>query len=85
MRFSRCSELQPDFMVLRLRDDYRKKGHPTPADVLLLIEVSDTTLRFDRGAKADPCARRSTVPFGPMPLPGSTMSVDLTGLLQGCR
>ena len=44
-------EVQPDIAVLRLRDDLYSSGHPGPADVLLLIEVSDTTLSYDRNVK----------------------------------
>lgn len=46
------TEPEPDVMVVRgsVRDyDHRK---PTPADVLLVIEVSDTTLGYDRHRKA---------------------------------
>jgi Uma2 family endonuclease len=43
---------QPDFAVLRLSADAYRKHVPTPADVLLLIEVSDSTQAFDLGAKA---------------------------------
>ena len=42
--------LFPDLSVLRLRPDYRRHL-PEPEDVLLLIEVSDSTLRRDREAK----------------------------------
>jgi len=42
---------QPDVAVLRLREDFYAEAHPTPGDVLLLIEVSDTTLRYDREVK----------------------------------
>ena len=42
--------LYPDLSVLRLRPDYRRHL-PEPEDVLLLIEVSDSTLRRDREAK----------------------------------
>jgi Uma2 family endonuclease len=34
-----------------------QKNHPTAEDVLLIIEVSDTTLRFDRDVKAGLYAR----------------------------
>jgi Uma2 family endonuclease len=51
------SEPQPDFALLRPREDAYRKGLPTAADVLLLIEVSDTTLAFDLGAKAKLYAR----------------------------
>jgi Uma2 family endonuclease len=43
---------QPDIMLLKPRDDYYTISHPTAADVLLIIEVADTTLAYDRGAKA---------------------------------
>lgn len=41
---------EPDIAVVRLRDDYHRE-RATPADVLLLIEVSDTSLEFDREVK----------------------------------
>jgi Uma2 family endonuclease len=48
---------QPDLALLRPRlDDYRTR-HPGPADVLLVIEVSDTTLRDDRRIKGPLYAR----------------------------
>ena len=45
------SELQPDILLLRPRDDFYAAGHPRVSDVLLLIEVADTTLRLDRRVK----------------------------------
>ena len=41
---------QPDIAVVRLRPDHYRE-RPTPADVLLLVEVSDTSLDFDREVK----------------------------------
>ncbi len=41
---------QPDIAVLRLRDNYQRE-RAAAADVLLLIEVSDSTLRYDREVK----------------------------------
>jgi Uma2 family endonuclease len=49
---SRHSEPQPDLALLRPRADEYRDRHPLAADVLLLIEVSDATLRFDREVKA---------------------------------
>lgn len=44
-------EPEPDVMVLPgIYDDY--EDVPLPSDVTLLVEVSDTTLRYDRGSKA---------------------------------
>ena len=44
---------QPDVTLLRPRDDFYSRQHRGPEDVLLLIEVSDTTLAYDRRVKAD--------------------------------
>jgi Uma2 family endonuclease len=43
--------------LLRRRVDYYRERHPTPADVLLLIEVADTTVVKDRTIKIPLYAR----------------------------
>jgi hypothetical protein len=45
------SEPQPDLLVVARKADRYAAAHPTPRDVLLLIEVSDTSLAYDRGRK----------------------------------
>jgi Uma2 family endonuclease len=45
------SETQPDVALLRPRADFYASGHPRPADVLLVIEVADTSIRYDREIK----------------------------------
>ena len=47
----RHAEPQPDLAVLRYRRDGYQAAHPGPADVLLLIEVADSSLDYDRGTK----------------------------------
>ncbi|MDQ2687642.1 MAG: Uma2 family endonuclease [Armatimonadota bacterium] len=48
---SLCSEPEPDVLVAPgKRDDYADH-HPTPAEAVLVVEVSDTSLRTDRGRK----------------------------------
>ncbi len=42
---------EPDVTVLKPSDDDYRFARPTPGDILLLIEVSDTSLRLDRGKK----------------------------------
>jgi Uma2 family endonuclease len=59
VRLDLHSEPQPDVAVLKARSDLYRKSHPTASDVLLLIEVSDTTLRFDLGAKLALYARQA--------------------------
>jgi Uma2 family endonuclease len=55
------SEPQPDVVVLKPRDDFYRNGHPKPEDVLLVIEVSDSTLAYDRQIKV-PLYARAGVP-----------------------
>lgn len=45
------SEPQPDLMLLRWRDDFYTSANPKADDVLLIIEVSDTTAQYDREVK----------------------------------
>lgn len=45
------SEPQPDLMLLAERADRYATGHPAPDEVLLLVEVADSTLDFDRRTK----------------------------------
>ena len=45
------TEPLPDVTVLRYREDFYAIDHPGPGDVLLLIEVADSSLRYDRGEK----------------------------------
>lgn len=45
------SEPEPDFMLLKPNDDFYSSHHPTADDVLLLIEVADTSLKFDQNQK----------------------------------
>ncbi len=45
------TEPQPDIAVLHVRQDYYAHAHPTTDDILILIEVADTTLTYDRNEK----------------------------------
>ena len=45
------SEPQPDLMLLEHRDDYYDFDHPSPDDVLLLVEVAASSLDYDRDTK----------------------------------
>jgi Uma2 family endonuclease len=51
VRLDDGSEPEPDVVVLKPRDDYYETAAPRPEDVLLLIEVADTSLRDDRDVK----------------------------------
>ncbi|MEH1909155.1 Uma2 family endonuclease [Nostoc sp.] len=45
------SEPEPDFAILQNRDDNYLSGHPQPADVLLVMEVSDSSLGYNQDVK----------------------------------
>lgn len=51
------SEPQPDLMLLKRRADFYSGKIPEAADVLLLIEVSDSSLAFDQSVKLSLYAR----------------------------
>lgn len=61
VRLSEDSLPQPDLALLRWRDDFYAMRHPGPEDVLLLVEVADTTLAYDRDVKV-PLYARASIP-----------------------
>ena len=52
VRLSDASEPQPDIAIILRRPEGYLAAHPTPADVLLIIEVADSSLEYDRNTKA---------------------------------
>jgi Uma2 family endonuclease len=57
VRLSQLSEPAPDVAVLAPRADFYRHEQPTGADTLLIIEVSDSTLRYNRDIKVPLYAR----------------------------
>lgn len=57
------SEPQPDLLLLRARAVSYSRELPTSEDVLLAVEVADTTVRFDRLVKARLYARAGIAEF----------------------
>lgn len=51
VQLSDWTEPQPDIVAFKPRSDFYEHKRPTPEDVLWLMEVSDTTLRFDLKVK----------------------------------
>jgi Uma2 family endonuclease len=51
VRLDAYNEPEPDLMILRSRGGGYRASHPSSADVLLLVEVSETSLAYDRGVK----------------------------------
>lgn len=61
IRIDDYSEPEPDISLLKPRADYYRKSHPTPSDVLLVIEVADTSADYDRDVKL-PLYARAGIP-----------------------
>lgn len=57
IELSEYSEPQPDLTLLKRRDDFYAQALPAAADVLVAIEVSDTTHEKDRNVKLPAYAR----------------------------
>ena len=51
IRISRHSEPQPDIAVVQVRKDRYTLSHPSPDEVLLVVEVSDSSLNDDLNVK----------------------------------
>lgn len=61
LRIDQHSEPQPDLMLLRPPWKRYSKAHPAPEDVFLLVEVSDSSLAYDRDKKL-PLYARAGIP-----------------------
>ena len=61
IRIDEYSEPQPDIALLKPRRDSYRRSHPTPPEVLLVIEVADTSGHYDRNVKL-PLHARAEIP-----------------------
>jgi Uma2 family endonuclease len=75
IRLDDFSEPQPDVALLRWRDDFYRHAHPTPADVLLVVEVADTTVETDRQVKIPLYARAGIPEVWLVNIPGERIEV----------
>jgi len=57
VRLDKYSEPEPDVVLLKPAPDDYAAHHPTPDDVLLLIEVADSSVSFDQNKKLPNYAR----------------------------
>jgi len=61
IRLDDFSEPQPDIALLKPRKDFYSKSHPKPEDVLVVVEVTDTSVDYDRNVKL-PLYARAGIP-----------------------
>lgn len=69
------SEPQPDVLLLRPRQDFYAGKIPDASDVLLLIEVSDSTLAFDQGTKRALYARHGVTEYWIVDVEGKNLHI----------
>ena len=72
------SEPQPDFTIRRPKADDYWAATPRPADVLLVIEVADSSLAYDRSVKRALYARHGIPEFWIVNLSGQEVEVCRT-------
>ena len=51
VKLNNNSEPQPDIALLQPREDFYAFAHPQPQDIFLIIEVADSTAKYDREVK----------------------------------
>jgi Uma2 family endonuclease len=61
VRLHDLSEAYPDIALLKPRDDFYAESHPMPSGVLLVIEVADSSVAYDREIKMALYARAGIV------------------------
>jgi Uma2 family endonuclease len=69
------NEPQPDIALLRPRPDRYRGALPTAADVMLLVEVADTTLKYEREIKLPTYARHGIVEVWLIDLNGGILEI----------
>jgi Uma2 family endonuclease len=52
VQLGRYRQPQPDFVLLRPRSDFYASRLPGPPDILLIIEIAESSLEYDREVKA---------------------------------
>lgn len=85
LRLGEYSEPGPDFTLLVPRPDFYASGHPSPEDVLLLVEVADSSLEYDREVKIPLYARAGIREVWLADLSAGTISIFRDPTADGYR
>lgn len=79
------SEPEPDLTLLRPRDDFYETANPTANDVLLLVEVADSTLSYDKQTKIPLYARHGIPEVWLINIPNNQVEIYLKPSFEGYR
>ena len=79
------NEPQPDLAILKPRADYYESQLPNAQDVFLLIEVTDSTLEYDRDAKIPTYAQFDIPEVWLVNIQINTLSIFLDPASKGYR
>jgi Uma2 family endonuclease len=83
IRLGEHSEPQPDLALLRRRPDFYAASHPGPQDILLVVEVADTSADYDREVKLPIYSRFSIPEVWLVDLQGERVDVFLEPSIAG--
>lgn len=83
IRLGERSEPQPDLALLCPRSDCYAQAHPGPEEVLLIVEVAETSGEIDREVKAPLYARAGILEVWLVSLAEGCVEIHRTPLLQG--
>ncbi len=75
VQLDRYSQPQPDLALLRPRADFYAHAHPQPADVMLIVEVAEASLDYDRDMKVPLYARHGIPEVWLLDVAGRCMTV----------
>jgi Uma2 family endonuclease len=75
VRLGDWSEPEPDIKILAWRDDFYAGAAPVAKDVLLLVEIADSSVEYDRRIKAPLYARHEIREYWLLDLPAKVLEV----------
>jgi Uma2 family endonuclease len=73
VRLNDWNEPEPDVVLLHPKEDFYASKHPGPDDIFLVVEVADSSLKFDLGTKARLYAETGVVEYWIVDIPNDCL------------
>ena len=73
VRLAADVEVYPDLALLKPRSDFYRNAHAGPDDVMLVVEVADSSAAFDRSVKAELYARHGIAEYWIVDIPARSI------------